>query len=135
MDRSRLIAFLVSLLAAMAACAPAFAQALVIGGKDFTEQRLIAEMTSQLLRTKGYTITTRTGFATGGIRREQEAGLVDLYWEYTGTSLVMFNQVEAYNRVRELDASKGLIWLTPSKVDKYCETTERFSRVICSRPL
>jgi len=46
---------------------------------------------------------------------------VDLYWEYTGTSLIVFNNVtemlsaeETYQRVKELDAEKGLVWLAPS---------------------
>jgi osmoprotectant transport system substrate-binding protein len=102
----------------------ALAQTLVIGGKNFTEQYLIAEMTSQLLQEKGYTTRTRTGYATPGIRREQETGQIDLYWEYTGTSLVTFNNVteilepqEAYTRVKALDAAKGLIWLSPSRVN------------------
>src|SRR5215210_2504146 len=123
MNPLRLIALLACLLTA-AAFPPAFAQALVVGGKDFTEQQLMAEMTSQLLRAKGFTINTRIGFATSGIRREQEAGLIDVYWEYTGTSLITYNNVseklgtqEAYDRVRELDARKGLVWLSPSKVD------------------
>jgi osmoprotectant transport system substrate-binding protein len=103
---------------------PAAAQLLVVGAKSFTEQLLLAEMTAELLRAKGYRVDTRTGFATSGIRREQEVGLVDVYWEYTGTSLITFNNVtqklggqDAYNRVKELDARKGLIWLTPSKVN------------------
>ena len=109
----RLTAVLGSLLIAVAA-GPAMAEALKVGGKGFTEQRLIAEMTSQLLRARGFTADTRTGFATTGLRREQEAGLVDIYWEYTGTSLITFNQVTdklearaAYEKVKELDAKKG----------------------------
>lgn len=49
---------------------------------------------------------------------------MDVYWEYTGTSLITFNHVteklsadEAYERVRTLDAERGLVWLAPSKVD------------------
>jgi osmoprotectant transport system substrate-binding protein len=96
----------------------------VVGGKNFTEQLLVAEMTNQLLRAKGFTTRLRMGHSTPGIRKEQEAGLIDVYWEYTGTSLVTFNNVrealgpeETYVRVKELDAKKGLIWLSPSRVD------------------
>ncbi len=102
----------------------ALAQTVVVGGKNFTEQLLIAEMTSQLLSAKGFYTRLRMGFATPGIRKEQEAGLIDVYWEYTGTSLLTFNNIretlspeETYARVKELDARKGLIWLSPSKVD------------------
>jgi osmoprotectant transport system substrate-binding protein len=101
-----------------------FAQTVVVGGKNFTEQLIVAEMTSQLLRAKGYRALTKTGFSTNGVRKEQEAGRIDLYWEYTGTSLLTFNNVteplgpeEAYALVADLDARKGLIWLTPSRIN------------------
>jgi osmoprotectant transport system substrate-binding protein len=114
----------VMMLVSLARPLPASAQTVVVGGKNFTEQLLIAEMTSQLLKARGTDVITRTGLSTNGIRKEQEAGLVDLYWEYTGTSLANFNNVpetlgpeEGYVRVAELDAKKGLIWLSPSKVN------------------
>lgn len=124
MHLSKFTAFVVALLVALAAPSFGSAQTLVVGGKNFTEQFLIAEITSQLLQARGFAVTTRTGFSTSGIRREQEAGLVDVYWEYSGTSLLTFNDVreplgpeEAYDRVAELDAEKGLIWLSPSRVN------------------
>lgn len=110
----------------LAVCAPiaALAQALVVGGKDFTEQLLMAEMTSQLLTAKGFQVEKRSGFDTTRLRQAQQAGLVDLYWEYTGTSLREFNKVteqlspaETYARVKQLDAQKGLVWLKPSRVN------------------
>jgi osmoprotectant transport system substrate-binding protein len=102
----------------------ALAQTIVVGGKDFTEQLLMAEMTNQLLTSKGFQVERRAGFDTTRLRRAQEAGLVDLYWEYTGTSLREFNKVaeqlspaETYARVKQLDAEKGLVWLEPSRVN------------------
>ena len=95
-----------------------------VGGKDFTEQLIMAEMTSLLLQAKGYDVVTKTGLATSGIRREQVLGLVDLYWEYTGTALITFHNVsgrlmpdEAYARIKDLDARLGIVWLTPSRVN------------------
>jgi osmoprotectant transport system substrate-binding protein len=121
---SRLATFLLCALLGAGAFSPALGQAVVVGGKDFTEQLLVAEMTSQLLRAKGYQVQARTGFSSSGLRREQEAGLVDVYWEYTGTSLIAFNNVaeklgprEGYERVKDLDARKGLVWLSPSRVN------------------
>lgn len=97
---------------------------LTVGGKDFTEQLLLAEMTKQLLESKGYTVTKADGMGTKIVRTALESGEVDLYWEYTGTSLVTFNKVtdklspeETYARVKELDGEKGLIWLAPSKAN------------------
>ena len=124
MKPSRVAMLLACLLTAIAPGSSALATTLAIGGKGFTEQRLIAELTSQLLRARGFTTNTQTGFSTTGLRREQEAGLIDIYWEYTGTSLITFNNVTeklgpavAYERVKALDAKKGLVWLSASKVD------------------
>jgi osmoprotectant transport system substrate-binding protein len=102
----------------------ASAQTLVVGGKNFTEQQLMAEMTTQLLTAKGFKVDKRAGLGTAPLRQAQEAGQIDLYWEYTGTSLITFNKVTdkldsaaTYARVKELDAAKGLVWLNPSKAN------------------
>ena len=105
-------------------CSAAAAQAVVVGAKGYTEQLLVAEMTVQLLQATGLSTHKGTGFATTGVRTLQERGIIDVYWEYTGTSLTTFNQVteklspdEAYARVEALDAQRGLVWLAPSKVN------------------
>ena len=94
-----------------------------IGGKNFTEQLLLAEMTTIYLKNKGYEVTKRDGLGSAVLRRAQESGQVDIYWEYVGTSLLVYNKVaggaemsaaEAYRTVKRLDAEKGLIWLKPS---------------------
>ena len=101
----------------------AHAREVVVGGKNFTEQLLMAELTMQLLRAANIPAVRRTGLGTAAIRRAQEEGRIDLYWEYTGTSLVTFNRVtdrlspaETLERVKQLDAARGLVWLTPSRV-------------------
>ena len=106
------------------AALPAFAQSIVVGGKNFTEQQIMAEMTAQLLKAKGFTVDKRAGLGTAPLRQAQEAGQVDVYWEYTGTSLITFNKVTdkmdaaaTYAKVKELDAAKGLVWLNPSKAN------------------
>jgi osmoprotectant transport system substrate-binding protein len=100
------------------------AQTIVVGGKNFTEQQIMAEMTSQLLQAKGFKTDKRAGLGTAPLRQAQEAGQVDVYWEYTGTSLITFNKVTdkldakaTYDKVKELDAAKGLVWLNPSKAN------------------
>ncbi|MEK1890408.1 MAG: glycine betaine ABC transporter substrate-binding protein [Phyllobacterium sp.] len=100
------------------------AEGLKVGGKDFTEQYLVAEMTRLLLEKKGYTVEKKDGLGTSIVRAALETGEVDVYWEYTGTSLVTFNKVtdsltpeETYAKVKELDAAKGLVWLAPSKAN------------------
>jgi osmoprotectant transport system substrate-binding protein len=102
----------------------ASAQNIVVGGKNFTEQQLMAEMTAQLLRGKGFTVDKRAGLGSAPLRQAQEAGQIDVYWEYTGTSLITYNKVTdkldadaTYKKVKELDAAKGLVWLNPSKAN------------------
>lgn len=98
-----------------------WAATITVGGKNFTEQLIIAEITKQLLESKGYTVDKKDGMGTKIVRTALENGEVDVYWEYTGTSLITFNKVterlspeETYNRVKELDGEKGLVWLAPS---------------------
>ncbi|MGI8527670.1 MAG: glycine betaine ABC transporter substrate-binding protein [Pseudolabrys sp.] len=107
-----------------AGLASASAQTIVVGGTNFTEQQLMSEMTTQLLTAKGFKVDKRAGLGTAPLRQALEAGQVDLYWEYTGTSLITFNKVTekmdaaaTYKRVKELDGAKGLVWLNPSKAN------------------
>ena len=124
MTLRRIFASLLYAALSIGLCTVAAAQAIVVGAKEFTEQLLVAEMTAQLLQANGFSTHKGTGFATAGVRTLQESGIVDLYWEYTGTSLTTFHRVsekltaeEAYAKVKALDAERGLIWLAPSKVN------------------
>ncbi|NMT64777.1 glycine betaine ABC transporter substrate-binding protein [Marinobacter orientalis] len=99
----------------------AAAETIVVGGKNFTEQQLLTSMTAQYLRAEGYDVDTRAGMGSAVLRSAQENGQVDIYWEYTGTGLIVYNDVkeklgrqEGYEKVRELDMEKGLVWLDPS---------------------
>ncbi|MFL8989650.1 glycine betaine ABC transporter substrate-binding protein [Pseudomonas sp. QLc11A] len=93
-----------------------------IGARVFTEQTLLAEITAQYLRAKGYDVQVTGGLGSNLARSAHESGQLDMLWEYTGVSLVAYNHVtekldseQSYARVKELDAQKGLVWLTPSK--------------------
>lgn len=115
------IATIITLAASIAIAGPANAQKIVVGGKNFTEQQLLTSMTAQYLRAKGYDVDTRAGMGSAVLRSAQENGQVDVYWEYTGTGLIVYNNVkekldrqEGYDRVKELDQKKGLVWLNPS---------------------
>ncbi|TDV46569.1 osmoprotectant transport system substrate-binding protein [Pseudomonas graminis] len=107
---------------AQAADAPAEMPVLRIGARVFTEQTMLAELTAQYLRDKGYQVQITGGLGSNLARSAQESGQLDLLWEYTGVSLVAYNHVDekldseqTYQRVKELDAKKGLVWLSPSK--------------------
>jgi len=111
-----------TLMAAVSSIAQA--ETITVGGKNFTEQLILADMTVQYLEANGYDVDERSGMGTSVLRQAQETGQVDLYWEYTGTSLISYNKVtekltpeETYARVKELDAEKDLIWLEPSEAN------------------
>jgi len=102
----------------------ASAQTIVVGGKAFTEQQIMTAMTVQLLKAKGFTPERKAGMGSAAVRSALENGQIDVYWEYTGTSLITYNKVndrmsaaDTYAKVKELDAAKGLVWLNPSKAN------------------
>jgi len=118
----------VALMAAAVLClyfaAGAAAQNIVVGGKNFTEQQIMSQMTAQLLQAKGFKPDVKAGMGSAVVRQAQESGQIDVYWEYTGTSLITYNKInermgpaETYAKVKELDAQKGLVWLNPSKAN------------------
>ncbi|WP_350298273.1 glycine betaine ABC transporter substrate-binding protein [Pseudomonas putida] len=94
-----------------------------IGARVFTEQTVLAEITAQYLRANGFDVRVIGGLGSSLARQAQETGQLDLMWEYTGVSLVSYNHIDermpsaeaTYAKVKELDAKKDLIWLTPSK--------------------
>lgn len=97
------------------------AENIVVGGKNFTEQQLLSAMTEQLLEANGFVVDNRAGMGSAVVRQAMESGQIDVYWEYTGTSLITYNKVEerldadeTYARVKELDAAKGIVWLDAS---------------------
>lgn len=121
--RGAIVGLAAVLAAALIPVGEAAAQAIVVGGRTSTEQRLVAEMTSQLLRAKGFSAEVRVGLAAAALRQAQETGQIDLSWEQAGPVLAgvhkvadRLDAVAAHARVRELDAGRGLVWLGPSRV-------------------
>lgn len=97
---------------------------IVVGGKNFTEQQLLSAITQQVLEANGHNVDNRAGMGSAAVRQAMENGQIDVYWEYTGTSLITYNKVEekldpqaTYERVKELDAEKGIVWLNPSEAN------------------
>lgn len=108
------------LLAAVTGGAQA-ADTIRIGGKPFTEQRLLTAISSQYLQSKGYDVKVTNGLGSTLARSAQESGQLDIVWEYTGSSLIVYNKVtekldaeQSLAKVRELDGRKGLVWPTPA---------------------
>jgi osmoprotectant transport system substrate-binding protein len=112
-------------LSALCWCGGAAAQTIVVGGKAFTEQQIMTAMTVALLKAKGFAPERKAGMGSAAVRSALENGQVDVYWEYTGTGLGVFNKItdkfasadEAYRKIKEVDAAKGIIWLNMSAVN------------------
>lgn len=97
---------------------------ITVGGKDFTEQHILTKITSIYLKEKGYDVKEATNMGSTVVRQALENGQIDLYWEYTGTALVIYNHqpVEtdpdaAYEKVKEIDQKKGLVWLNKAELN------------------
>src|SRR5262244_338110 len=110
---------------AMLCCGGAAAQTIVVGGKAFTEQQIMTAMTVALLKAKGSTPERKAGMGSAAVRAALENGQIDVYWEYTGTALTVYNKIndkfgsaeDAYKRIKEVDGAKGIVWLNMSSVN------------------
>ena len=103
----------------------AVAQTIVVGGKAFTEQQIMTAMTAAILKAKGFTPERKAGMGSAAVRAALENGQIDVYWEYTGTALTVFNKItdkfasaeDAYKKIKEVDGAKGIVWLNMSPVN------------------
>ena len=109
-------------LGSMILASAVYAQTIVVGGKAFTEQQIMTAMTVALLKAKGFTPDRKAGMGSAAVRSALENGQIDVYWEYTGTALAVFNKITdkfdsadaAYKRIKEVDGAKGIVWLNMS---------------------
>ena len=115
---------LVAMTLSAIAAGSAGAQEVVIGGKGFTEQQLIAEMTTQLLAANGMKPDKRVGMGSAVLRQALDSAQIDVCWEYTGTALSLvykdtekYTAEQGYEKIKSLDAAKGIVWLKPSRVN------------------
>lgn len=104
--------------------AAAWAAPLTLASKNFTEQRILSAITVQYLRAKGFQVEPKTNLATVITRNAMINKQIDMTWEYTGTSLIIFNHInkrmtpqETYDTVKKLDAKLGLVWLQPADMN------------------
>jgi osmoprotectant transport system substrate-binding protein len=94
---------------------------LVVGAKNFTEQRILGYIMIELLEKHGFSCRDRTGLGgTLVARNALENRQIDIYMEYTGTGLITIlkhktpitDPQECYNTVKAEDLEKnGLVWL------------------------
>jgi osmoprotectant transport system substrate-binding protein len=118
-------ALAIVVVSASLAAGGATAQTIVVGGKAFTEQQIMTAMTVALLKAKGFNPERKAGMGSAAVRSALENGQIDVYWEYTGTGLGVFNKItdkfnsaeDAYRKIKEVDAAKGIVWLNMSPVN------------------
>ena len=97
----------------------------VVGSKNFTEQRVLGELLAQTIEAAGMPVERR--FDLGGTfvcDAALRGGQIDVYVEYTGTALTavlkepsLTDPAEVLARVRAAYAPAGLVWLTPLGFD------------------
>lgn len=102
-------------------------KALVIGGKNFTEQYILPEMAKILLEKQGFKVTLKTGVGSTVLRQALENGQVDLCFEYTGSAYTVYLKQEdraimtdpekVFQYVKEADAKRELVWLPPFELN------------------
>lgn len=121
--RTRTVAVLTLFAVLLAAPLSALAQekSIVVGSKEFTEQRILGNIMIVLLEANGFQTTDKTGLGgTLVARKALENKQIDVYMEYTGTALLTFlkyeepitDPQECYDTVKKDDLEKnGLVWL------------------------
>lgn len=121
--------FIMIVAAALAACSNSSANdenngggeakgKVTVGGKDFTEQQILSKITSIYLKESGFNVEEASNMGSAVVRSALENGQIDVYWEYTGTGLVVYQKQEvetdpdqAYEKVKENDKKNGITWL------------------------
>jgi len=95
-----------------------------VASKDFTEQVILGKIMVNLLKDRGIPVKDRTSLGGTNVNREAlMQGQIDVYMEYTGTAWMTFfkkkemvrDPMGLYEKVKAIDANKGLVWLTPAK--------------------
>jgi len=97
-----------------------------VGSKDFSEQYILAHLTSQLLNAYGAETDVNTQVVgSANVRTALESDEFMGYWEYTGTSWITYNGNTApvvgaeaqFEATAEADAANGIAWLDPAPLN------------------
>ena len=97
---------------------------LAVGGKEFTEQLVLCEITAQALESAGAEVERSCGLTgSSSTRAALNSGDIDMYWEYTGTGWATYlgesNPISDPNKLYHAVASRdkrqnGITWLDPA---------------------
>ncbi|HET7397061.1 MAG TPA: glycine betaine ABC transporter substrate-binding protein [Intrasporangium sp.] len=97
-----------------------------IGSKDFSEQYILAYLTTDLLNAHGAGLQANTKLVgSANVRQALENKQFLGYWEYTGTSWITYNKNTApvkgaqaqFEAVKKADAAKGIAWVDPAPLN------------------
>lgn len=99
--------------------------ALTVGSKEFTESKVLAEITTAVLKDAGAEVKAASLSGSATVREALEKSELDMYWEYTGTGWVniLKNTTEnvpedLYAQVAKADKEKNKIaWLEPAPMN------------------
>jgi osmoprotectant transport system substrate-binding protein len=125
------ILFVVALLMGAVGAVTAQDDPIVVGSKDFTENQILGWLIYLMLEDAGYDVENRINLGGTSVNRDAlKAGEIDVYPEYTGTSLLFHlpddvegfdgtaisnDPIVSYNTVAALDSiANDLVWLTPA---------------------
>jgi len=92
-----------------------------IGTKNFTEQFVVGNLMAILLKDRGFDVELKTGMSSTVLREAMENGDIDLSMDYTGTLWLTYtghkfmgeSPEEMYQKTKESEAERGLVWLDP----------------------
>jgi len=97
---------------------------LTVGAKEFTESKVLAQITAQALENAGATVDDSSLSGSATVREALEAGEIDMYWEYTGTGWVniLGNDTtdvpeDLFAAVSEADAENDIAWLPQAPME------------------
>jgi osmoprotectant transport system substrate-binding protein len=97
-----------------------------IGAKDFSEQYILAYLTSDLLNAHGAKTTANIKVVgSANVRAALESDDFMGYWEYTGTSWITYNKNTApvkgekaqFDATKAADAKNGVAWIDPAPLN------------------
>jgi osmoprotectant transport system substrate-binding protein len=95
-----------------------------VGSKEFTESKVLAQITADVLKNAGATVKTSSLTGSATVREALQKGEIDMYWEYTGTGWVNILgktttdvPKDLYEQVSAADKANKIAWLQPAPMN------------------
>lgn len=97
----------------------------VVGSKEFTENKVLGQITIAAIQAAGGKTEDKTGISgTATVRAALTSGEIDMYWDYTGTGWVniLGNTTtnlppDLFKAVSEADKANNVTWIGPSPLN------------------